>query len=342
MSSLHLKATPNIPRISTELTFSDKFGAFKARLGIGRMRYRVMPGLYAVGNPTSESPVFVSANYKMSFDRLRSNLGGISAWILVLDTRGINVWCAAGKGTFGTDEIVRQVAATNLHEIVSHKRLIVPQLGAPGVSAHEVQNRSGFRVVYGPIQAADISQFMNDGMKATPEMRRVKFPVRKRATLIPLEILAWAKVALITAACFLLLAGIGAGGFLPDRIVDLGVKSAVIFLAAFLAGGILTPILLPWLPGRAFALKGLWIGIACTAALFIYAYFHVGFLGTWIMMLAWAFLIPVVTSFMAMNFTGSSTFTSLSGVRREMCFAVPIQIVGAVIGLGLWIAGLFV
>ncbi|MFH1829639.1 MAG: mercury methylation corrinoid protein HgcA [Pseudomonadota bacterium] len=340
MVTTEMKA--NAQQVSTELAFRDKFGAFKARLGIGRMRYRVKPGLYELGNPTDQSPVFVSANYKMSFDKLRANLRNMSAWILVLDTHGINVWCAAGKGTFGTDEIVRQVTETKLHEIVSHKRLIVPQLGAPGVSAHEVQRKCGFKIIYGPILASDILTFMNGGMKALPRMRRIEFPIRKRATLIPLEILAWAKVALIVAACLLLLAGLGAGGFSPDRIVDLGIKSAAIFLAAYLAGGILTPILLPFLPGRAFALKGLWIGIICAAALLTYTYFHAGFLGAWPSVLAWAFLIPVVTSFMAMNFTGSSTFTSLSGVRREMRFAVPIQIVSAVIGLGLWVAGLFV
>ena len=66
------------------------------------MNYKVDPGLYAIGNPNERSPVLVTANYKMSFDNLREALPGRDAWILVLDTRGINVWCAAGKGTFGT------------------------------------------------------------------------------------------------------------------------------------------------------------------------------------------------------------------------------------------------
>ena len=112
----------------------------------------VDPGLYAVGHPTPESPVLVSANYKMSFDRLRSQLTGLTHGCLVLDTRGVNVWCSAGKGTFGTDEIVGRVRANRLGEIVSHRTLVVPQLGAPGVAAHQVKNRCGFRVVYGPVQ----------------------------------------------------------------------------------------------------------------------------------------------------------------------------------------------
>ena len=81
------------------------------------MGHRVEPGLYSLGNPTSESPVFVTANYTLSFDALRSALKGIDGYILVLDTQGVNVWCAAGKGTFGTDELVKRIEATRLHEV---------------------------------------------------------------------------------------------------------------------------------------------------------------------------------------------------------------------------------
>ena len=86
-----------VPQVSTRWDQADILGSFKARWGWGRMRYAVEPGLYAVGRPTAASPVLVSANYKMSFDRLRKTLSGLDLWILVIDTKGINVWCAAGK-----------------------------------------------------------------------------------------------------------------------------------------------------------------------------------------------------------------------------------------------------
>jgi len=86
----------------------------------------------------------------MSFDRLRGALAGRDAWILVLDTLGINVWCAAGKGTFGTAEIVRRVQEASLDQVVTHRTLVVPQLGAPGVTAHEVRSACGFRVLLWP------------------------------------------------------------------------------------------------------------------------------------------------------------------------------------------------
>ena len=60
----------SVPQVSSELRRQDHWGAIKARWGVGRMDYAIDPGLYALGNPDRESPVLVSANYKMSFDRV--------------------------------------------------------------------------------------------------------------------------------------------------------------------------------------------------------------------------------------------------------------------------------
>ena len=59
----------------------------KSRIGAFRMNYSVIPGLYAVGEPTSDSDVFVTANYKLTFDILRRELKDLNAWILALDTK---------------------------------------------------------------------------------------------------------------------------------------------------------------------------------------------------------------------------------------------------------------
>ena len=324
--------------VPAELGLADKVGGWKARLGLGRMEYQVEPGLYAVGQPSEDSPVVVSANYKMSFDKLRKELGGRNAWIVVLDTEGVNVWCAAGKGTFGTDEIVRQIEGCKLAEVVSHRTIVLPQLGAPGVAAHKVKEATGFRVVYGPVYARDIGAFFEAGMRATKEMRRVRFELHERIVLIPVEIVMWARTAVCIAALFAVIAGFYRGGYSFGRVVEIGLPSAGMFLAAYIAGGAFGPILLPWLPGRAFAVKGVWIGLVMDVALL--AYFVS--VGSWLWGISWALMLPVVTSFMVMNFTGTSTYTSLSGVMREMRIAVPVQLAVAVVGAVLWCAGLFV
>jgi len=331
-----------VTRVGTEITWADRWGTTKVRLGLGRMDQTVEPGLYAVGGPTEESPVLVTANYKLTFDTLRSQLGGRDLWMLVLDTKGVNVWCAAGKGTFGTDEIVTRVAAVGLDRVVSHRRLILPQLGAPGVSAHDVRERSGFRVVYGPVRADDLPAFLDAGMKATPEMRRVRFPFRDRAVLIPLELMGGAKKAVLIAACMLVLSGLNRGGYSPDRLLSFGVVNGLLFLGVFLVGVALPPLLLPWLPHRAFSAKGAWVGFIAAAALAGHAWAHPGFLPNHLAAVSWLLIAPALTSFLAMNFTGSSTYTSLSGVIREMKVAVPLQLTAAILGLVTWLVALFV
>ncbi len=331
-----------VPRVATTLCFADRLGAWKARWGIARMRYAVEPGLYAVGCPTPESPVLVSANYKMSFDRLRSQLTGRDAWLLVLDTKGINVWCAAGKGTFGTDEVVSRAESVRLAEVVSHRTLVLPQLAASGVAAHEVRRRSGFRVLYGPVRAEDLPAFLDAGMKATPEMRRVRFPFGDRMALAPIELVMAFKPLLLAAACFLILGGLGADGYSLARAVHAGTTSAVLLLVAYGVGAALTPALLPWVPGRAFATKGALLGALC--ALGVVAWWRVRpeAFGSVLSAAAWVLIVPAAASFLAMKFTGASTYTSLSGVRREVRVAVPIQSACAIIGVGLWLAGRFV
>lgn len=335
-------AAGDIPLVNPQLTFADRLGSYKARWGIGRMSYRIEPGLYGAGNPTRDSVVFVSANYKMSFDRLRSHLGGIDCWILVLDTKGVNVWCSAGKGTFGTDEIERKIRETRLAEVVSHRKLILPQLSATGVSAHKLREQSGFHVIYGPVRAEDIPAFLRAGKKATLEMRKVEFGFRDRAALIPNELVQSAKYLLLIVIGLLILSGLGRDLYSPGRILHYGVASAIFVCAAYLFGTAIPPLVLPYLPGRAFSLKGAWVGLALAAVAGLYMRAHPDSYRGALSALAWLFIIPAIASFMAMNFTGCSTYTSLSGVKKEMRVAVPAQISLAVLGLGLWIGGLFV
>lgn len=335
-------ATGDLPRISNSLTWTDRLGSYKARWGIGRMHYTIDPGLYALGEPDGDSPVLVTANYKMSFDRLRDALPGRNAWILVLDTLGINVWCAAGKGTFGTEELARRVESSKLVKIVKHRKLILPQLGGPGVAAHEVKRLTGFEVIYGPIRAQDLPAFLDNGLKATPEMRHKTFPLRERLALVPMELVPALKGILAVLIGLVILSGlIGPGGFF-ENILGHGLFTIPAILVALVAGAVLTPLLLPWLPGRAFSTKGLVIGLI-GAAIIVIA--REGSPASWagrLEGLAWFFLIPAIAAYLAMNFTGSSTYTSLSGVRKEMRWAVPVEIGAGVAGLGLWIGALFI
>jgi CO dehydrogenase/acetyl-CoA synthase delta subunit len=328
-----------IPRVATGLNWQDRLGTIKVRVGLQRMHYRVEPGLYAVGKPTADSPVFVSANYKLSFDYLRRELDGINGWIMVIDTKGINVWCAAGKGTFGTEEIIHRIESTHLSEVVSHRQIIVPQLGAPGVAAHEVKRRSSFRVIYGPVRARDIPEFLAAGMKTTSEMREVNFNLGDRTVLIPVELVQWSPFALAAALVLFFLAGVSRNGYtLPGWT---GGREILIVILAFITGSALTPIFLPWLPGRALSVKGMTLGLIFAIVLVFAGLIPSARTGGQLETAAWLLLMPAIAAFTAMNFTGSTTYTSLSGVKKEMRFAVPAQIIAAALGLSLWITARF-
>ncbi|MCJ7434293.1 MAG: hypothetical protein MUO77_12470 [Anaerolineales bacterium] len=321
MLTIDIMHPPFIKPTTSVLSLADYWDHILARWRINRMGHRVEPALYSLGNPTPESPVFVTANYTLSFDALRSTLKGMDGYILVLDTQGINVWCAAGKGTFGTDELVKRIEATRLSEVVKHRILILPQLGAPGVAAHEVTKRTHFKVKYGPVRAEDLSEYLKT-REVTPEMRRVRFALKDRLVLVPVEFVAVLLPLLV--------------------LIMLGAKGAV---AAILAGTVLFPILLPWLPTHNFSTKGFILGGVIALPFVITAFFKNPEAALWLRSawaLMYALLIPPITAYIALNFTGATTFTSRTGVKREMFAYLPAMAWMFGIGLLLNITLIFV
>jgi len=332
----------SVPQISSRLTWSDHWGTIKARSGINRMDYTVDPGLYALGSPDAESSILVTANYKMSFDSLRSSLTGRNVWILVLDTKGINVWCAAGKGTFGTVELVTRITSSSINRIVSHRKIILPQLGAPGVAAHLVKKLSGFTVIYGPIRAQDLGEFLDNGMLATPAMRLKSFTFSERAVLVPIELVQALKPTLIVTLIALLLSGLGGTDSYVTNMVMYGIFFVVALFSGIFAGAVLTPLLLPYIPGRAFSLKGLVLGLITAVVLIFFRNPDMARLADRLEIIVWVLFVPAVAAYLAMNFTGASTYTSLSGVKKEMRFALPLEITAGTAGCLLWLGLRFI
>jgi hypothetical protein len=328
-----------VPQIKTSLNLRDRLGSLAVRLSLGRDSHKVAPGLYAIGVPGPDSSVLVTANYKLSLDHLRRHLGGRHLWVLVLDTRGINVWCAAGKGTFGTAELVRRVQRTGLAKVVNHRKLIVPQLGATGVAGAEVRRGCGFEVVWGPILAADIPAFMDAGFKATESMRLVTFTIKERLVLVPVELFIVRKALLRTLLAIFLVSGIGRHVFSLTAAWERGLLALAACLTGVVAGCVAAPLLLPWLPGRAFALKGVVIGAGLGGLLLavLWANPHVA----WMSASALLLTVTTVSSYLAMNFTGATPFTSPSGVEKEMRRAIPLQLAAVVTAAGLWLGAAF-
>ena len=293
----------SIKETTSQITLANRWDHILARWAINRNGHRVDPGIYALGNPDPDSPVFVTGNYTLSFDALRAELEGVDSYILVLDTKGINVWCAAGKGTFGTDELVHRIDVTQLKDIVKHRDLILPQLGASGIAAHEVRKRSKFKVTYGPVRASDLPEYLERG-ETTLDMRRVHFPLRDRITLIPVELV------------FVLL---------PLLILGFGLRHFGA-IAAILAGVVLFPILMPWIPTSNFSTKGYFLGGLVALPFVLTAFLGNSGEALWLRgawALTFALLMPPITAYLSLNFTGSTTSTSRTGVRTEISTYAP-------------------
>lgn len=320
MTGKSMRKTDTLKQTDSRITICNSLDHFLARWGINRSGHRVDPGLYSIGDPGKDSPVFISANYTLSFDALRKELGSIDGYILVLDTKGVNVWCAAGKGTFGTEELVNRIEAASLSDLVDHRKVIVPQLGAAGVCAREVKNRSGFKVEFGPVRAEDIPEYMKTG-KATPEMRKVRFNLYDRIILIPVE-LVQSIIPMLFAA---MIAWFAAGIF--------GVMGII---AAFLSGVILFPILMPWIPSRDFSSRGIILGIMTALPFVLLTFSSLRDGPSWktlIIPTAYLLTLSPVTAYLALNFTGSTPFTSKTGVKREMKIYLPVMGIMMAIGI---------
>lgn len=322
---------PPVRRLSTKLSLADKCGDLAVRWSFRRNSWQVEPGVYTIGNPDRNSPVLVTANYRLTVNILRRTLKALDIWLLVLDTKGVNVWCAAGKGTFGTEEVINRVKSTGLSSFIDHRELVLPQLGAPGVAGYKVTQATGFKVVWGPVAAADVPAFLASGKCSTQQMRRVRFGVRERMAVAPVEIVqAWpfylASVLLAWFTAFCQTRGEPHSLFTSDVL-----RYQLLLTGNVFAGTVLFPLLLPFLPFKAFAAKGailavLWSSgvLALTGLSAVHS--GVGTVGAVLAGMA-------ASSFLAMNLTGASTFTNQNGTVLEVKTSVPLQLASALVGI---------
>lgn len=188
-------------------------------------------GLFPVGNPGPKSPVLATCNFYITVRRLMKALHGMDAWLLAADSRGVNVWCAAGGNEFNTRSVVSAIKTSGIEGRVDHRRVILPPLGAPGIKARDVEKQTGWTVRWGPVRAGDIPRFLEQGERRTEEMKRVTFGLQERLD-----------AALGSLFPFFFL---GALGFLL-----IAPRLLWLYLAAGTAAFFLFFLTCPWLPGK--------------------------------------------------------------------------------------------
>ena len=135
-------------------------------------------GLRRIGRPDRDSPVLLTCNFRLTVERVRRALAGIDAYLLVANSRGVNVWCAATGGLLTDHDVVSVLKTSGIDELVDHRQVILPQLAATGIEGKTIHRKTGWRVVWGPVEADDIPAFLDRGLETDEAMRTVGFPWR--------------------------------------------------------------------------------------------------------------------------------------------------------------------
>ncbi len=150
-------------------------------VNIGETLLRMLPlpartGIIKVGHPGKEAPVLLTGNYHLTIARVKRALIGMDAYLLVANSQGINIWCASAGGHFTNHRVISALKTSGIEKLVDHRNVILPQLAATGVETEVIANQTGWKIIWGPVYARDIPQFLRDGLKKTPQMREVYFP----------------------------------------------------------------------------------------------------------------------------------------------------------------------
>jgi len=200
----------------------------------------VKPGLYALGQPNANAPVLVTGNYDLTVRRLLRDTQGIDAYLLVVNSAGINVWCASGGGHFTADKVIAAVRINHLEQVVNHRHLILPQLSATGVDGNRITSETGWDVWWGPVYSKDIPAYLAAGQQKDDGIRWVDFPLQIR---LEMAVVMWGFWALILGLAILLI---------NRRVFWIGLGGALLYY-------LLTGAFFPWLPGRDGFRKGVFL-----------------------------------------------------------------------------------
>ena len=139
-------------------------------------RFPCEPDTVLIGNPDKSSPVLVTCNFDYTVRHLKDYLEKeqLDCFLLVVNTKGTNVWCAAAEGIFTTDTVLSHLKVYNVGELVNHHQLILPQLSVAGVKRKELQEH-GWEGIYGPVYFADLKEFLNNGLTKNKDMEALEY-----------------------------------------------------------------------------------------------------------------------------------------------------------------------
>lgn len=274
------------------------------------LRFLPLPsriGLVRIGNPDKDAPVFLTGNYHLTVMRVRRALKGQNVFLLVANSRGINVWCAAAGGHFSNHEVISALKTSEIENLVDHREVILPQLAACGIEAKVVLKRTGWRVVWGPVYARDIPAFLENRKEKSHSMREVRFPLNQRLEMAG----AWAFPLSVMFSLVVLV-------FKSHSMVP------VIFLIWSLSFFVFVsfPLFLPLLRRKMFIIYPLILLSAAFSGLVLFGFLTSSF--SWSFLLFWGIILAIAVLVLGGDLPGSTPLL-LSGFREEKSFQTVLN-----------------
>ncbi len=119
----------------------------------------VQPGVYAIGDVTPDSPVYITTNFSLTYYTVATEVEAtrLPSYLIAFDTDGLSVMTAWAGGKFVGEEIGPWLKDSDINEKVSHKKLIIP--GGVAAIKGKLEDLSGWEVIVGPREASGITSF---------------------------------------------------------------------------------------------------------------------------------------------------------------------------------------
>jgi acetyl-CoA decarbonylase/synthase complex subunit gamma len=122
---------------------------------------QVEPRLYPIGEPTPDSPVFLTTNFSLTYFVVSGEIenAGISAWLVVPECEGMSVLTAWAAGKLSGASVAQFCREIELGARVRRREIVIPGYVAQ-ISGELEENLPGWTVVVGPQEASELDVFI--------------------------------------------------------------------------------------------------------------------------------------------------------------------------------------
>lgn len=124
---------------------------------------QVEPKVYPIGEPNENSPTFVTTNFSLTYFIVSGEIenAGLSAWLVIPECEGLSVLTAWAAGKFGGAKIGAFVKESGLEQRIKCRKIVIPGYVSQ-ISGELEESLSGWEVLVGPPEAADIESFVKN------------------------------------------------------------------------------------------------------------------------------------------------------------------------------------